>query len=171
MAAGEEATVANNKIIAVGVGQVGKACESSILGKSLADELALVNAWKCICSMGTSFFRHLKLWQRTDHPVTMGITAGVHQRERESHLSPVRRNVFFKFIIPAIIKYSPNCIISEASNPVDILIYITWKLSGWLKHHVIESGCQRFHYFMAENLAFIPAAVMDGFGENTVTQV
>ena len=48
MAAGEEATVANNKIIAVGVGQVGKACESSILGKSLADELALVNAWKCI---------------------------------------------------------------------------------------------------------------------------
>ena len=113
MAAGEEATVANNKIIAVGVGQVGKACESSILGKSLADELALVNAWKCICSMGTSFFRHLKLWQRTDHPVTMGITAGVHQRERESHLSPVRRNVFFKFIIPAIIKYSPNCIISD----------------------------------------------------------
>ena len=90
MAAGEEATVANNKIIAVGVGQVGKACESSILGKSLADELALVNAWKCICSMGTSFFRHLKLWQRTDHPVTMGITAGVHQRERESHLSKWR---------------------------------------------------------------------------------
>lgn len=87
MAAGEEATVANNRIIAVGVGQVGMACASSILGKSLADELALVNAWKCICSMGTSFFRHLKLQQRTDHPVTMGITAGVHQRERERESS------------------------------------------------------------------------------------
>ena len=29
----------------------------------------------------------------------------------------------------------------------------------------------RFHYFMAENLAFMPAAVMDGFGENMATQV
>ncbi|XDA70261.1 hypothetical protein R6Z07F_000637 [Ovis aries] len=131
MAAGEEATVANNKIVAVGVGQVGMACASSILGKSLADELALVDAWTCICSMGTSFFRHLKLWQRTVTPCDYGDNCrSPPARERESHLSPVQGNVFFKFIIPAIIEYSPNCIIIVASNPVNILIYITWKLSG-----------------------------------------
>lgn len=38
-----ETAVRNNKITAVGVGQVGMACAISILGKSLADELALVD--------------------------------------------------------------------------------------------------------------------------------
>lgn len=39
----EEATVPNNKIIVVGIGHVGMACDICILGKSLADELALVD--------------------------------------------------------------------------------------------------------------------------------
>uniref|UniRef100_A0A8C0P8E1 L-lactate dehydrogenase B chain n=1 Tax=Canis lupus familiaris TaxID=9615 RepID=A0A8C0P8E1_CANLF len=39
----EEAAIPNNKITVVGVGQVGMACAISILGKSLADELALMD--------------------------------------------------------------------------------------------------------------------------------
>uniref|UniRef100_A0A8C5Z8Q6 L-lactate dehydrogenase B chain n=1 Tax=Marmota marmota marmota TaxID=9994 RepID=A0A8C5Z8Q6_MARMA len=39
----EEVTVPNNKITVLGVGQVGMACAISILGKSLADELPLVD--------------------------------------------------------------------------------------------------------------------------------
>ena len=39
----EEAAIPNSKIPVVGVGQVGMACAISILGKSLADELALVD--------------------------------------------------------------------------------------------------------------------------------
>nr|XP_055180684.1 L-lactate dehydrogenase B chain-like isoform X2 [Nyctereutes procyonoides] len=39
----EEAAIPNNKITVVGVGQVGMACAISIVGKSLADELALVD--------------------------------------------------------------------------------------------------------------------------------
>ena len=39
----EEGTIPNNKITVVGVGQVGMACAISILGKSLTDELALVD--------------------------------------------------------------------------------------------------------------------------------
>lgn len=39
----EESTVPNNKSTVVGVGQVGMACTISILGKSLADELTLVD--------------------------------------------------------------------------------------------------------------------------------
>lgn len=40
----EEATVPNTKIIVVGIGHVGMACDICILGKSLADELAFVDA-------------------------------------------------------------------------------------------------------------------------------
>ena len=39
----EEGTIPNNKITVVGVGQVGMACGISILGKSLTDELVLVD--------------------------------------------------------------------------------------------------------------------------------
>uniref|UniRef100_A0A8C0NUG2 L-lactate dehydrogenase B chain n=1 Tax=Canis lupus familiaris TaxID=9615 RepID=A0A8C0NUG2_CANLF len=42
----EEVAIPNNKITVVGVGQVGMACVISILGKSLADELALVDVLK-----------------------------------------------------------------------------------------------------------------------------
>ncbi|KAB1262553.1 L-lactate dehydrogenase B chain [Camelus dromedarius] len=42
----EEAMVPNNKITVEGVGQVGMACSISILGKSLADKLALVDVLK-----------------------------------------------------------------------------------------------------------------------------
>uniref|UniRef100_A0A8C0HXZ9 Uncharacterized protein n=1 Tax=Balaenoptera musculus TaxID=9771 RepID=A0A8C0HXZ9_BALMU len=44
LVAEEEATGPNNKIIVVGIGHVGMACDISILAKSLADELALVDA-------------------------------------------------------------------------------------------------------------------------------
>lgn len=46
------------------------------------------------------------------------VTAGVRQQEGESRLNLVQRNVnVFKFIIPQIIKYSPDCTIIVVSNP------------------------------------------------------
>lgn len=46
------------------------------------------------------------------------VTAGVRQQEGESRLNLVQRNVnVFKFIIPQIVKYSPDCIIIVVSNP------------------------------------------------------
>uniref|UniRef100_A0A8D0SMA4 L-lactate dehydrogenase B chain n=1 Tax=Sus scrofa TaxID=9823 RepID=A0A8D0SMA4_PIG len=43
LGAEEEARVLNNKIIVTGIERVGVACVFSILGKSLADELALAD--------------------------------------------------------------------------------------------------------------------------------
>lgn len=46
------------------------------------------------------------------------VTAGARQQEGESRLNLVQRNVnIFKFIIPNIVKYSPNCILMVVSNP------------------------------------------------------
>uniref|UniRef100_A0A2K6K4Z7 L-lactate dehydrogenase n=1 Tax=Rhinopithecus bieti TaxID=61621 RepID=A0A2K6K4Z7_RHIBE len=176
----EETTVPNSKITVVGVGQVGMACAISILGKSLADELALVDVLEdklkgemMDLQHGSLFLQTPKIVADKDYSVTANskivvVTAGVRQQEGESRLNLVQRNVnVFKFIIPQIVKYSPDCIIIVVSNPVDILTYVTWKLSGLPKHRVIGSGCNldsaRFRYLMAENLAFIPAAAMGGF--------
>ncbi|KAF6119447.1 lactate dehydrogenase B [Phyllostomus discolor] len=139
----EEAAVPNNKITVVGVGQVGMACAISILGKSLADELALVDVLEdklkgemMDLQHGSLFLRTPKIVADKDYSVTANskivvVTAGVRQQEGESRLNLVQRNVnVFKFIIPQIVKYSPDCIIIVVSNPVDILTYVTWKLSG-----------------------------------------
>lgn len=51
------------------------------------------------------------------------VTAGVRQQEGESRLNLVQRNVnVFKFIIPQIVKYSPDCIIIVVSNPGIIIM-------------------------------------------------
>lgn len=50
------------------------------------------------------------------------VTAGARQQEGESRLNLVQRNVnIFKFIIPNIVKYSPNCILMVVSNPGALL--------------------------------------------------
>ncbi|XP_037593018.1 L-lactate dehydrogenase B chain-like [Cebus imitator] len=168
----EETTVPNNKITVVGVGQVGMACAISILGKSLADELALVDVLEDKGEMmdlqhGSLFLLMPKIVADKDYSMTANSkivvgTAGVHQQEGES-LNLVQRNVnVFKFIIPQIVKYGPDCIIIVVSNPVDILTYVTWKLSGLPKHSVIGSGCNldsaRFRYLTAEKLGIHPSS-------------
>uniref|UniRef100_A0A2K6MED6 L-lactate dehydrogenase n=1 Tax=Rhinopithecus bieti TaxID=61621 RepID=A0A2K6MED6_RHIBE len=160
----EEATVPNNKITVVGAGQAGMACAVSILGKSLADELALVDVLEDKLKGEMMDLQHgNKDYSVTANSKTAVVTAGVRQQEGESRLNLVQTNVnVFKFIIPQIIKYSPDCIIIVVSNPVDILTYVTWKLSGLPKHRVIGSGCNldsaRFRYLMAEKLGIHPSS-------------
>ncbi|KAG9345650.1 hypothetical protein JZ751_008794 [Albula glossodonta] len=158
-----------NKVTVVGVGQVGMACAVSILLRDLADEMALVDVVEdklkgemMDLQHGSLFLKTAKIVADKDYSVTANsrivvVTAGVRQQEGESRLNLVQRNVnIFKHIIPQIIKYSPNCTLIVVSNPVDVLTYVTWKLSGLPKHRVIGSGTNldsaRFRFLMAEKL-------------------
>lgn len=165
----EEHDAAHNKITVVGVGAVGMACAISILMKDLCDELTLVDVIEdklkgemMDLQHGSLFLRTPKITSSKDYSVTANsklvvITAGARQQEGESRLNLVQRNVnIFKFIIPSIVKYSPNCMLLVVSNPVDVLTYVAWKISGFPKHRVIGSGCNldsaRFRYLMGEKL-------------------
>jgi L-lactate dehydrogenase len=59
----------------------------------------------------------------SDYSVTAGsaicvVTAGARQREGETRLDLVQKNVeIFKHIIPNLVKYSPNCLLLVISNP------------------------------------------------------
>nr|XP_010301052.1 PREDICTED: L-lactate dehydrogenase B chain isoform X2 [Balearica regulorum gibbericeps] len=111
------ATVPNNKITVVGVGQVGMACAISILGKGLCDELALVDVLEDKLKGEMMDLQHGSLFLHT-HKIM--------------------------------------------ADKVDILTYVTWKLSGLPKHRVIGSGCNldtaRFRYLMAERLGIHPTS-------------
>ncbi|XP_072475758.1 L-lactate dehydrogenase A chain isoform X1 [Notamacropus eugenii] len=165
----KEDQVPQNKITVVGVGAVGMACAISVLTKELADELALVDVIEdklkgemMDLQHGSLFLKTPKIVSGKDYSVTANsklviVTAGARQQEGESRLNLVQRNVnIFKFIIPNIVKYSPNCKLLIVSNPVDILTYVAWKLSGFPKNRVIGSGCNldsaRFRYLMGERL-------------------
>lgn len=66
-------------------------------------------------------------------------------------------------MIPKLVEYSPNAIFLVVSNPVDILTYVTWKLSGLPPHRVIGSGTNldsaRFRYFVSEKLEISATSV------------
>lgn len=75
----------------------------------------------------------------------------------------VQKNVqIMKGIIPNLVKYSPNTILLIVSNPVDILTYIAWKISGLPKHKVIGSGTNldtsRFRFYISEKLGIAPTS-------------
>ena len=69
------------------------------------------------------------------------ITAGSPQKPGETRLDLVDKNyAIFKSFIPKLAELSPNSILLVVSNPVDILAYMTYKLSGFPKERVIGSG-------------------------------
>ncbi|MBS7298755.1 MAG: L-lactate dehydrogenase [Eubacteriales bacterium] len=70
------------------------------------------------------------------------ITAGVAQKEGETRIALLKRNIeVLKSIINGISAHAPDdVILLMVTNPVDILTYATYKLSSLPKNRVIGSG-------------------------------
>jgi len=161
------------KISVVGVGQVGMACAFSLLTQNICSELALTDIMEdklkgelMDLQHGLTFLKNVKISASTDSSVTAGskviiVTAGARQNEGESRLSLVQRNVnIYKSIIPPLVKHSPDCILLIVSNPVDLMTYVSWKISGLPKNRVIGSGCNldssRFRFHLSQKLNIAP---------------
>ncbi len=69
------------------------------------------------------------------------ITAGKKNRLGETRLDLAKDNVeLYRKIIPEIVKHAPSAILLIVSNPVDVLSYAAYKLSGKPANKVIGSG-------------------------------
>ncbi|XP_045700085.1 L-lactate dehydrogenase A-like 6B isoform X2 [Phyllostomus hastatus] len=184
-----EAAVPHNKVSIIGTGSVGMACAISILLKGLSDELALVDAAEgklkgetMDLQHGSQFVRMPNVVAGKDFRVTANsnlviITAGARQEEGETRLNLVQRNVaIFKLMISGIIQHSPHCKLIVVSNPVDILTYVAWKLSGMPPNRVIGSGCNldtaRFRFLIGQKLGIHPESchgwVLGEHGDSSV---
>ncbi|CAL0312899.1 unnamed protein product [Lupinus luteus] len=157
------------KISVIGAGNVGMAIAQTILTQDLTDELVLVDAKpeKLRGEMldlqhAAAFLPRTKISASVDYAVTAGsdlciVTAGARQISGESRLNLLQRNVsMFKNIIPHLVRYSPHSTLLIVSNPVDILTYVAWKLSGFPSNRVIGSGTNldssRFRFLIADHL-------------------
>ncbi|XP_065857919.1 L-lactate dehydrogenase B-like [Euphorbia lathyris] len=157
------------KISVIGVGNVGMAVAQTILTQDLTDELALVDCQSdklrgemLDLQHAAAFLPRTKITASVDYSSTAGsdlciVTAGARQIPGESRLNLLQRNVsLFRNIIPSIAEYSPDCVLMIVSNPVDVLTYIAWKLSGFPSNRVIGSGTNldssRFRFLIADHL-------------------
>jgi L-lactate dehydrogenase len=109
-----------------------------------------------------AFLPRTRLVSDTDMSVTRGsdlaiVTAGARQIPGETRLNLLQRNVaLFRKIVPPLAEHSPDALLLVVSNPVDVLTYVAWKLSGFPPSRVIGSGTNldssRFRFLLAEHL-------------------
>lgn len=141
-----------NKISVVGAGNVGAATAFSLMMNKVASEIVIYDidhkkaeGEALDIYQGTSLVAPVlvnagNVEDTKDSDIVI-ITAGAAQKPGETRLDLVNKNIaIYKKLIPEIVKYNPNTILLVVSNPVDILTYITWKISGFPKERVIGSG-------------------------------
>ncbi len=92
------------------------------------------------------------------------ITAGQKQKPNQSRLELAKGNVqLYRTIIHQVIKYAPSAILLVVTNPVDVLSYAAYKLSGKPAKEVIGSGTvldtARFRFLLAKHCQIDPRNV------------
>ncbi|WP_407430891.1 L-lactate dehydrogenase [Arcticibacter sp.] len=157
-----------NRIVIIGAGAVGSTTAYTLLLRERMDELVLIDANKekaigdaLDMSHGLPFLGKAEIWAGTYEDCKGAdiiiITAGAAQREGESRIDLLKRNVaIFESITTEVLKYNTDGILLIASNPVDVMSYFTWKKSGWPINRIIGSGTlldsARFRYLIGEKL-------------------
>jgi L-lactate dehydrogenase len=167
--------MSNTRIVIIGAGAVGSTTAYTLLLRNRADELVLIDANhnKAVgdaldMNHGMPFLSGAKLWAGTYEDCREAdiivITAGAAQKEGESRVDLLKRNVsIFDSIISEVLKHNTHGILLIASNPVDIMSYFSWKKTQWPINRIIGSGTlldsARFRYLIGEKLDIDPRSV------------
>lgn len=140
------------KVVIIGCGFVGAACAFSIMQSGLFSEMVLIDADRAKAegealdiSHGVPFAKPMKIYAGGYDDIKTAslvvVTAGANQKEGETRLDLVKKNIsIFKSIIPEIKKQKYNGILLIVANPVDILTTVAMKLSGLPENKVLGSG-------------------------------
>lgn len=141
------------RVAVVGTGNVGATFAYALLLSGLAAEIVLINRSRDEAEGEAMDLSHAapltqqptRIWAG-DYADCAGaavtvITAGAPQGDESSRLDLVEKNgAIFGEIVPEIVRHNPEGILLVATNPVDVLTYATWKLSGLPAARVIGSG-------------------------------
>ncbi|MDD5503887.1 MAG: L-lactate dehydrogenase [Candidatus Omnitrophica bacterium] len=140
------------KIAIVGCGNVGSAFAFALSINGIAREIALIDNNNDLSrgesmdlNHGASFIKPVLIYH-SGYEACRGadivvITAGARQKPNQTRIDLVQANArIFAEIIPQVIKYAQDALLLIVTNPVDILTYITYKISGFDPSRVIGSG-------------------------------
>lgn len=144
-----------NKIVLVGCGNVGMAYAYSLMNQSLnIDELVLIdidaNKLKgkvmdlnhCVANISNSISIRIGDYSDCKDANIVCVTAGPSQSAiKTSRMEDLyKANEIFHSIIPSIANSGFSGVYLIASNPLDVMTYVTWKYAKCNPYKVIGSG-------------------------------
>jgi L-lactate dehydrogenase len=164
-----------HKVGLIGTGMVGASFAYSLMQRSIADELVLIDADSARAegemmdlNHGLAFVRPMRIIagdyaDLADADVIV-ICAGVGQRPGQTRLELLQTNAgIFRKIVPQITAVNSDGIILIATNPVDILTYISAGIVGPKDTRVLGSGTvldtARLRYLLSEHYGVDPRSV------------
>ena len=164
------------KVVLVGTGFVGMSMAYSMLNRGGINELVLVDIDKdktigeeMDLSHGLPYAPQKMVIKAGDYEdckdaSLVCIAAGANQKPGETRMDLINKNsAIFKSIIDNVMKNGFKGIFLVATNPLDVMTYITWKYSGFDSKKVIGSGTSldtaRLRFMIGDKLKVNPKNV------------
>ncbi|MBM2840463.1 MAG: malate dehydrogenase, NAD-dependent [Bacteroidetes bacterium] len=178
------------KITVIGAGNVGATTAQRIVDKQLANEVVLVDIIEGVPQGKALDMYEATPVEKTDVKVIgsngydetansdiVVITAGIARKPGMSRDDLMNTNSgIVKMCTEAAVAKSPRSIIIVVSNPLDVMTYVAWKVSGFERHRVMGMAgvldAARFRSFIAMELSVsvedVNAFVLGGHGDSMV---
>ena len=167
----------NNKVVIIGCGNVGMSYAYALVNqKSYVHELVLIDLNKERMVGEAMDLNHCLAFAPSKISIKAGdysdckgasivcIAAGANQNPGETRMDLINKNSkIFKTIIKDVMASGFDGIFLVATNPLDVMTYLTWKYSGMDSSKIIGSGTcldsARLRYLIGEKLEVNPKNV------------
>lgn len=178
------------KVAIIGAGRVGETTAQILAEREACREVVLIDIREDVPQgvaldifQTAPFFKFDTRVTGSNDPAAMQdadvvvITAGVARKPGMSRSDVLDTNVrVIDGIVADVVKYAPDSIVIMVTNPVDVLTYRVWQLTGWPRERVIgQAGvldASRMAAFIALETGFstrdITTLVLGGHGDSMV---
>ena len=143
-----------NKVVLVGCGNVGMSYAYALLNqRTNVNELVLIDIDKDRVEGEVMDLNHCLAFAPSKIDIKAGeysdcgdatlvvIAAGANQKPGETRMDLINKNSkIFKSIVTPIVESGFNGVFLVATNPLDVMTYLTWKYSGFETNKVFGTG-------------------------------
>ncbi|WP_339317800.1 L-lactate dehydrogenase [Paenibacillus sp. FSL R10-2734] len=143
----------SRKVAIVGAGMVGSSCAYSMVNQAICDEIMMIDRTYDRAMAQALDLSHCMDFTNTRTKVYAGthsdcagmdvviLTAGANPKAGQTRLDVLEASaVITNEIITKIMAGGFDGIFVVAANPVDIVTYMVWKISGLPRHRIIGTG-------------------------------
>ncbi len=166
-----------NKVVIIGCGNVGMSYAYALLNqKTNVGELILIDLDKERIEGEVMDLNHCLAFGPSKIDIRVGdysdcadakivvIAAGANQAPGETRMDLINKNSkIFKEIVKSVVDNGFDGIFLVASNPLDVMTYLTWKYSGFNPNRVLGTGTSldtsRLRYLVGNKLNINPKNV------------
>lgn len=166
-----------NKVVLIGCGNVGMSYAYALLNqRTQVGELILIDLDHkriegevmdlnhCLAFSPSKIDIKVGTYQDCSDAKIVVIAAGVNQDPGETRMDLIHKNSkIFRSIVTSVTKSGFQGIFLVATNPLDVMTYLTWKYSGFDSSRVIGSGTSldtaRLKYLVGSRLGVNPKNV------------